>query len=89
MNPILIGVLGRMTPAALAERAMERAPVSTRVGAFVDERNRLWLDDPETGAGDLLVVVMRSSDPDLLAEDIEAEVKRRRIRFSRRVRKHA
>lgn len=79
--PLMVGKLGRSTPAQIAERVLEECPVRRGVAVMVEANGDVWMDLSDArGSGELVGVYTRSHDPDRLAEDLECVANERRIR---------
>jgi hypothetical protein len=81
--PHKIGNVSRRTATQLAESAIDTIGELYRqrmayVGVSMDVRGDIWLDRVhDTPTRELLMTCTRKSDPDLLADNIRAEVKAR------------
>ena len=79
--PAMAGKLGRRSVAKIAEDVLERCPVRSPIAVMVDSQNRVWVDAPsDKWDGELVGVYRRSSNPDVLAEDLECVANERGIR---------
>lgn len=78
---MMMGKLGRSTPAQIAERVLEECPVRRGVAVMVETNGEVWMDWSDAkGSGELVGVYTRSHDPDRLAEDLECVARERGIR---------
>ena len=79
--PLMMGKLGRSTPAQIAEKILEECPVRRDVAVMVEASGEVWMDWSDAqGSGELVGVYTRSHDPDRLAEDLECVANERGIR---------
>ena len=78
--PLKIGNVSRRTATQLAESAIDSIGELYRVrlipiGVSMDVRGDVWIDRlPDTPPRELLMACTRKSDPDVLADNIRAEV---------------
>ena len=79
--PSMAGKLGTSDPQKIAEAILERCPVRYEVAVMVDRDGYVWMDMPDAAdEGELVGVYRRTSDPDVLADDLACMAEERGIR---------
>lgn len=79
--PLMVGKLGRSTPAQIAERILEECPVRRGVAVMVEANGDVWMDWSDArGSGELVGVYTRSHDPDRPPRTLSAWQTKRGIR---------
>ena len=78
MSARTVGTIHRMTPEKLAEAAMENMGRKHAYSVGIDWTGKVYVDLPQNmSAADMIMTCRRSTDPDLLTEEIRDEMNRR------------